>query len=450
MSHHRPPRRDEQLDALLACPLIHGLAEDIAEHVTRARRHPIALHLAYGAMSRLWHSGNRLDAELAHAAYWNSVTERYNRGATDADGELLHHVNPPLTAHTYRHARELLTRPAVFDDLLESFSARSVSLARDVGLLREDGGGSRTRPAAGRSVFGDGTIVRPMYRPENTGRRDPDAAEHHNHTGAHWGNNLVMLAVRGKRTHQRVVLAVDRVREPGLEATTAVDLFRRVHRYAGEGMQAAVYDGAFRGVHHQTLMAELGVVVVNKVHPARRTRNNERGWRTVTLGNWSHGVGRRSCTHTLVARGGSVHESQLDDSGQLILSAPLERAQVRRYEAGRDEQRRFRFALGVRVPCPKAPFTAWISPHPEPGDTTFGRPDQLRLVTPDDPLFPVLYGLRNDSEAINAAYKATLPFDRAAVRGWRRQVLDLMSWALLTNSLAWAEHRQDTASAVAA
>ncbi len=54
--------------------------------------------------------------------------------------------------------------------------------------------------------------------------------------------------------------------------------------------------------------------------------------------------------------------------------------------------------------------------------------------------FKTLYGLRNDSEAINAAYKRTLIADRAATLGWRRQLLDLASWATLTNTLAWHRH----------
>jgi hypothetical protein len=44
---------------------------------------------------------------------------------------------------------------------------------------------------------------------------------------------------------------------------------------AGEGIQAIVYDGAFRGVHHQTLMRELGVIVDRRSHhggvPGHRT-----------------------------------------------------------------------------------------------------------------------------------------------------------------------------------
>lgn len=111
--------------------------------------------------------------------------------------------------------------------------------------------------------------------------------------------------------------------------------------------------------------------------------------------------------------------------------------QVRRYTRPGG---RYRFSVGVRVPCAAGPFTAWISPHPGPGDTTAGRADQLRLLPPHEELFDELYGLRNDSEAINANYKRTHIFDRAPVLGAKRQLFDLLAWSILNNATAWWHH----------
>lgn len=348
-----------------------------------------------------------------------------------------HRHRRPLTSDTYRHARDRLVTDDNLDALLTSFTRHSVRIARAVGLLDPNGGGSRTRPHPSRTIYGDGTVVRPLYRPTNSGRRDPDAEEHTRHDGPIWGNDLVAVATRGPEAQRRVILAVGRVHTRGREADTAVELIRRVHAEAGDGIQAVVYDGAFRGVHHETIMSELGLIVVNKVHPAGRD-GDDRTYRQIPLGQWTHTVRRRPCLHTLVASAGAVHDSTLDDSGRLVLSGPLARHQIRRYERGRLGG--WRFTLGVKVPCPKAAFTAWISPHPQLGDPGHGRPDQLRLIPEADPYFQTLYGLRNDSEAINSAYKRTLLADRAAALGWRRQVLDLVSWALLTNTLAWHRH----------
>jgi hypothetical protein len=170
---------------------------------------------------------------------------------------------------------------------------------------------------------------------------------------------------------------------------------------------------------------------VNKVHPSVRDED-ERTYRQVPLGQWTHAVSGASCVHTLVTVNGSVHDSTFDDSGRLVLSAPLARDQVRRYK--RRGTGGWRFTLGVVVPCPRESFTAWSGPHRQANDRGHGRPDQLRLLPESDPYFQRLYGLRNDSESINANYKRTLIADRAAALGWRRQVLDLLAWGIITNS----------------
>jgi len=434
MARYLPPTRKAQLDALFACPLIHDLAADLDGLGRRQRRHPVAFHLSFGAMSRLYGSGNRLVAELAHPETWLSVVERYNKGAAlhplgvemDADA-------PVLLADTYRHVRDHLTADPTLEVLLDSFTRHSVALAQSTRLLLPDGPGSRTYPHPSRTIYGDGTVVRPLYGKSERGRQDPDAEEHMRHDGQIYGNDLVAIAVRSPEPGRRVILAVGRVHERGREADEAVRLIRTVHAVAGDGIQAVVYDGAFRGVHHETLMSELGLITVNKVHAASR-KESQRTHRSVPLGQWEHPVGRRSCTHTLVACNGSVHDSTLDDSGKLVLSDPLERKQVRRY--ARQGGTGWRFTLGVTVHCPRESFVAWINPHPRRDDTGFGRPDQLRLVPEADPHFQTLYGLRNDSESLNSGYKRTLVGDRAAALGWRRQVLDLMSWAVLTNAYA--------------
>lgn len=430
---HRPPTRSQMLDALFVAPILHEIAHDLSDVGRRRRKHPLALHLAFGAMARLFGSANRLDAELAEPTTWEAILLRYNEGAErHRFGVRADDHARPLLADTYRHVRDHLTSPATLEDLLESFTTHSVALAQSIGLIVENGKGSRTRPHPSRTIYGDGTIVRPLYSESSTGRRDPDAEEHVRHDGAVYGNDLVMVSTRGDTPHQRMILAVGRVHERGHEADVAIDIVRDVVAVAGSGVQAVVYDGAFRGVHHETLMSELGLVVVNKVHAAA-ANDAGRLHRALPLGEWHHVVRRATCTHTLVAHNGSVHDVTFDDAGALVLSPPLRRHQVRRYERA---DGRFRFSLGVRVPCPREGFVAWISPHPQGRERGFGRPDQLRLVPESDELFPLLYGLRNDSESINSRYKGTLVARRAAASGWRRQVLDLVSWALLVNSLA--------------
>jgi hypothetical protein len=387
-------------------------------------------------MTRLWRSGTSLDPAL-RAGLWDQVVDAYRTGAAAAGCDKGPDHLPILGADTYRHTRDHLTRPDVLPVLLDAFTRHSTHLAHQLGLLDATGPGSRTPPHPTRTVYGDGTVVRPLYRPVRPGGRgDTDGLDHHRHDGPVHGTNLVHFSVRGPDPYRRVVLAVDAVTAPGGEAATAVEVLRRLHRHDPDGPQAVVYDGAFRGTHHHTVLTELGWVPVNKVHPARKT-DGRRSWRTVPLGTWTHDTPTGPCPHTLVAHNGSVHEPVADDRGTTHLGEPLARRQVRRQPLATGH---WRFSLGVDVPCDQGRFTAWVSPHPPDDDTNFRRPDQLRLVPVSDPLFAGLYGLRNDAEAINSEYKRTLLFDRAAQLGAHRQLLDLLCWALLNNSLAWAHH----------
>ena len=428
MARQRPPTFSQDLQDVLAGPLIHQLATDLVPLFARKRRHPIGLHLGYLALQRAIGSGNRLDAELAATGVWQRTVAAYNHGtALHGDGHTVGEHLPPMTADTFRHVRNHLAEDAHLTALLAALSARSVALAVDVGLLGATGG-SLTHPAPTRTVYGDGTIVRPLYRPDTPGRTDPDIAEHYRHDGPHWGNNVVLAYCRGPAHHQRIILGAARVDQPGREADTAVELFTSIVNRSDGRVQAIAYDGAFRGVHHNLLMRELGVVVITKVHAASR-RDQLKIVRTLPLDTRHHTIDGRSCPHRLVIHDGAIREADLDAAGDLHLSEPLHRQQVRRT---RSERNGYRFALGVAIPCPRGPFTSWFSVHPHA--------DQLRLLPESDPDFARLYGLRNDSESGNAAYKATLPFRRAAALGWRRQLLDALAWAILVNSRAHARH----------
>lgn len=440
MTRHRPPTRDTLLDALFACPLIHSLGASVpTPRAGRPARHPAALHLAWAAYARGIGSGNRLDAELANNDLWQRIVERYNAAAeAHPDGVPVRDGIDRLYADTHRHTRDRFCETDTLSGLCSSFTALSVPLAQQVGLLDAAGTGSRTRPGALCSIYGDGTILRPIYSGEEGQRRDLDVLTHHRHDGPVAGTKLVHFAVRGPEPHRRVMLAVGHVADPGREADRSVELIRSIAVHAPETISAVIYDGAFRGVHHNTLMTELGLTVINKPHGTRSNRP-----KTLALGTWHHDTPGGQCDHALVSHGGSVCDATLDDAGRAVLSDPCERVQVRRYARPGG---RYRFSIGVRIPCAAGDFVAWISPHPGPGEATTGRADQLRLIAPHEDLFAELYGLRNDSEAINSNYKRTHIFDRAPVLGWKRQLFDLLAWSILNNSIAWWHHAPGAAT----
>lgn len=282
--------RPEAATAVLSWPHLHYIAAAIPEQRTgRPRQHPIALHLAWGALARIHGAGNRLDIETADPATWSRYVDIYNRSAAAHPlGETASPHCERLTSHTYRHVRDTLVTDDNLAAISDAFTAAAIQQAHAIGLITSTGG-SLTHPSPLRVIYGDGTIVRPLYRNrEVNGRRiDTDAEEHTRHDGTVVGNNIVFVATRGPEQHRRIILAVDRVDAPGHEAATAVELLSSVISAANGGVQAVVYDGALRGTHHHTLMDRHGIIVVNKVHPATRS-GDERTYRTIPLGTWTH------------------------------------------------------------------------------------------------------------------------------------------------------------------
>lgn len=455
----------EQIRAVFSHRALYEIAAVVPEkdRVGRPRLFPTYLLLGYGVLARVFRSGARAGQELTDPAVWRVIRETVET----AIDELGLDVPPPGTRPpdwpAFRYARDkYLTDPVIQDAMLEVFTELAVAQARSQGLLDPCGPGSLCHPHPTRTVYGDGTVIRPMYRPPrarrttdprtgrtvityldeagkpvpNPGRRyDPDAADYHGHAGPVHGQNYVAWSVRGPGAHQRVVLAVDRVPRPGQEADAAVSAFKRLHEVAGTGIQAVVYDGAMRGAHIDELMTRCGVVVINKVHASAKTaarRGKSTSPRWYTLGTWEHEAGGEQCTHHLAAVDGAVSEVALDDAGAPVVLSRLHRAQVKRPRRGSG---RWHFNVAYTVPCPHEAFQAWVTPHALAGQTDHKRADAVRVIAEGEPDFTTLYGLRNDAESFNAQLKKTLLVDRAMSLGARRQLLDVLCFAVLHNAL---------------
>ena len=81
------------------------------------------------------------------------------------------------------------------------------------------------------------------------------------HSGGHgemvWGTKFVIIAAQHPEPHSRFILDVACIETSGAEAATALDRFVGLAPLV-PGAQGVVYDTAFRGVHHQRLMRDLG------------------------------------------------------------------------------------------------------------------------------------------------------------------------------------------------
>jgi hypothetical protein len=439
---------------------------------------PAYVLLAFGALTRLARSGIRTEYDLADRHVWS-----YARGllaeTARASGLNLPPPGkaPPKWDH-WRHARD--HHLATEDGLAlwaREFPAVAADLAKDVGLCRTDRTGSFTHPDPEQCIYGDGTLVRPIYAPPvattltrddgtrytaypdpRTGelheqpphRFDPDLQPHHGRLGPVLTHGYVAWHARGRAPYQRVVLAVDHIPAPGQEAATAVELARAIHRHLGNGVKAAIYDGAMHGTHIEHIMRTYGWLVLAKT-PASSLAAAEtptglvvnragKATRSYPLAPVTHDTPAGSCVHQLAAINGQVVDLGLDDAGDPVVLAVLERGPVKR---SRRSSGRYYFNVGYHLACPRGRFTTWLSPHStKTGDAT--RPHNLRIINEDDPDFARLHGLRNDSENFHSNLKRTLLVNRQMSLGWRRGLIDIYCYALLNNALTEQRLREPT------
>ena len=164
-------------------------------------------------------------------------------------------------------------------------------------------------------------------------RAEADADLHFEGTGEFaWGTKWVIVAARGDRLRHRIILDVAPVPDKGGEAAIAVDPSNDSSPLLA-GAQGVVYDTALRGVHHQRIMRNLGLLSINRValakagakKPRRRKAEQragevdaDRGPRPSPLP--TEPSARRPCTHE-AARSASADLTE-DGSTWLRTAAP--------------------------------------------------------------------------------------------------------------------------------
>ena len=212
------------------------------------------------------------------------------------------------------------------------------------------------------------------------------------------------------------------------------------------GAQGIVYDTALRGVHHQRLLRDLGLIPINKVAAAERGSSEPR-----------RAAGRRrdKSTHVedksvrlrddtvricrLYARGGAIGLAELTDSGEPLF-AELRRIRTHRI---RDKNGRFRWYNDYALPESYGRGIVTVRLHGTEEDAArrFNRTENVRPIPPTDPDFRALYARRNDSESINRGLDDSLWLRRAHSVGHARQHVELLGYALMVNGLALLRHR---------
>ncbi|MDP1821432.1 MAG: hypothetical protein Q8K58_16255 [Acidimicrobiales bacterium] len=413
--------------------------------------------LLYDALLSVHQSARRVEAELAHPLVWGHLRKLIQARFPKKPEMWL--PAEPIRRHHYLYGRTRhLTSPEVLERLALVHRSHAVADARRLGLLDPDGPGSFTHPDLSRMIYADGKVVTPLYRAQQATRVDTQTGEilpqrHESDAGLHFegtgetafGTKWVLTAVRTLDVNGRIILDVEWVPKPGGEAATAMNCFQRLAPLM-PGAQGVIYDTALRGVHHQRLLRDLGLLPLNRVtaakagakHPSRTNKRVEKSVhvedRTITLPD---GTAR---TIALFARGGAIGIGQLTDTGKQLFT-PLRRTRTHRRA---DKGGTYRWYNEYALPHHLGAGTITIRLHGDDDDTKrkFNRTENIRPIPPGDPDFTRLFGRRNDAESINRALDDTLWLRRAHSVGHARQHLNLITHAAGVNALVVQLHQR--------
>jgi hypothetical protein len=220
-----------------------------------------------------------------------------------------------------------------------------------------------------------------------------------------------------------------------------------------DGAQGVIYDTALRGVHHQTLLRDLGLLPINRVtaakaNPKSPRRAERRVEKSARIEEKTLTVDGRPVTITLYTRGGAVGIGELTETGDLTFSE-LPRIRTHR---NRDQNGRYRWYNDYQLPDRYDSQTITVRLHTNSDDTArrFNRAENVRPIPPSDPDFTRLYPRRNDAESINRNIEDSLWIGRAHSIGHARQHLNLLGYALMVNGLALHRHQRHRTHQLAA
>ena len=252
--------------------------------------------------------------------------------------------------------------------------------------------------------------------------------------------------------HGRIILDVEWVPTPGGEARSRRRLLHPP-RTPVPGAQGVIYDTALRGVHHQHLLRELGLLPINRVTAAKAgakkpARGNERRVeknvhiedKTITLAD-----GTATHRSTLRARWRARHR-RAHRHRRPHASCALARIRTHR---NADKDGSYRWYNDYQLPAAYGHRTLTVRLHGNDEDAArkFNRTENVRPIPPGDPDFERLFPRRNDAESINRHLDDTMWLGRAHSIGHARQHLNLLGFALTVNSLALHRHRRHRAAA---
>ncbi|MDQ4144014.1 MAG: hypothetical protein M3198_09780 [Actinomycetota bacterium] len=451
----------KRVDSILSNEAVYRLAEVIPRPHSfrggRKRDFPDYMLIVYETLISVYGSARQVEAEISHPVVWRFMRKKVKR--TFPDEASMHLPRRPMRRHHYLYGRNrYLTCPEVLEEFSRLHRLLASEQATRAGLLKEDGAGSWTHPELSRMLYADGKVITPLFKGRSgqtrvdraTGeikqvRHEPDADLHFEGTGeTAYGTKFVIVAARDSRVRSRMILDIEWVADKGGEASVAMDCFRRLTPCV-PGAQGVIYDTALRGVHHQTLLRELGLLPLNRVTAAvkgSKTPRRKEGRRVEKTVHVEDKIVRNDAGGdtriSLFARGGAIGIVELDETGEPLFSE-LRRIRTHR---SRDKSGLYRWYNDFALPAELGGQTITVRLHGNEEDTKrkFNRTENVRPIPPSDHDFKKLYARRNDAESINRSIDDSMWLSRAHSVGHLRQKMNLLGYALMVNSLTLHEH----------
>ena len=217
-----------------------------------------------------------------------------------------------------------------------------------------------------------------------------------------------------------------------------MDCFTGSHRTPGA--QGVIYDTALRGVHHQTLLRDLGLCPSTGSPPPPKARTHPKRPReaksTYIEGKSSPSTAPTDASISTPERGRRHRDRR---TPKATSTSPTPRIRTHR---NADKNGKYRWYNDYRLPDHLGGGIITVRLHGNDDDAArkFNRTENVRPIPPTTPTSSDLFRRRNDAETINRALDDTLWLRRAHSIGHARQLLNLLGYALMVNSLATRRH----------
>jgi hypothetical protein len=456
-----------RLRALAADPHLYAMGVAVTEGNARDHRiggrpsaYPDWALVLFGAGIRVMGSASATGRALADRTVWADVTLEAERLLGADAVATLPSIGPNRDHWSYFCKRRIT--PGVLKQLVALQRDLAVDRATEVGLLNPvdhySAGGYRRDHVVGI----DGKIFSSPLRTldaervdRHTGqlrpvRQDP-ARQRYGEAGEDnlvWGTKFAIASVRSPLANHRVILGIAHfpTDTPGGEGRVFTDLaVDLAHR--NPGIHAFTADGAWRGTHLAQVQSATGCGVIT---PARRRTASRGGILWDGCGYaaqplpWSRRRQEREAAcggHQLWAAAGTLFEQTITANGGSHF-VELTRHQTKRDTTHRaDGTTRNQFYARYTLTCSHGPDHDWWEPLlPVATDTNarFNRCEYLRVIPTTSPSHQRLYGMRQDTESLNAQLERAFYGQRLPAWGAHNQTTIVLLAALADN--AWARH----------